>query len=344
MEWVEVTGRTVEEAKDAALDQLGVDESEAEFEVLAEPRAGLFGRLRSEARVRARVQPTAVRPKVDRGTRRRGRKDRPGPDDSAPAEGRASTAAAGDPGRSGAEPAPAAAAPSAPVAAAPSAPVAPAPAGGRRSAAAAGRGPGRGEADVAAPASNGGGRSSAAPRPARPERRPKSAVERGESVDQAPELEGDAAELGEEFLRGLVAAFGVEGTVARHELDEGETIELAVEGSDVGMLIGPRGQTLTAIQELTRTAVQRKVGDNQPRLVVDVAGYRKDRREALERFTRDIAAQVLASGTERVLEPMPAADRKVVHDTVNSIDGVSTTSEGEEPRRRVVLLPDRKGA
>jgi spoIIIJ-associated protein len=335
VEWVEVTGRTVEEAKDAALDQLGVDESEAEFEVLAEPRAGLFGRLRSEARVRARVQPTAVRPKVDRGTRRRGRKDRPGPDDSAPAEGRASTAAAGDAGRSEAGPAPAAPAPSAPVA--------PAPAAGRRSAAAAGRGPGRGEADVAAPAGNGGGRSSAAPRPARPERRPKSAVERGESVDQAPELEGDAAELGEEFLRGLVAAFGVEGTVARHELDEGETIELAVEGSDVGMLIGPRGQTLAAIQELTRTAVQRKVGDNQPRLVVDVAGYRKDRREALERFTRDIAAQVLASGRERVLEPMPAADRKVVHDTANSIDGVSTTSEGEEPRRRVVLLPDRKG-
>src|SRR5207302_2047783 len=76
MEWVEVTGRTLEEAKDAALDQLGVDESEAEFEVLEEPRAGLFGRLRAEARVRARVQPTAVRPKVDRGSRRRGRKDR----------------------------------------------------------------------------------------------------------------------------------------------------------------------------------------------------------------------------------------------------------------------------
>lgn len=76
MEWVEVTGKTVEEAKDAALDQLGVDESEAEFEVVQEPKAGLFGRLRSEARVRARVQPTAVRPKVDRGSRRRGRKDR----------------------------------------------------------------------------------------------------------------------------------------------------------------------------------------------------------------------------------------------------------------------------
>ncbi|MGH9266413.1 MAG: Jag N-terminal domain-containing protein, partial [Acidimicrobiales bacterium] len=102
MEWVEVTGRTIEEAKDAALDQLGVDESEAEFEVVQEPKAGLFGRLRAEARVRARVQPTAVRPKIDRGSRRRGRKERtdepkeaatgaaatappPAPEDSSPA-------------------------------------------------------------------------------------------------------------------------------------------------------------------------------------------------------------------------------------------------------------------
>src|SRR5438309_6507642 len=73
MEWVEVTGRTVEEAKDAALDQLGVDESDAEFEILEEPRAGLFGRLRAEARVRARVSPTAPRPKLERRRRRRER-------------------------------------------------------------------------------------------------------------------------------------------------------------------------------------------------------------------------------------------------------------------------------
>jgi spoIIIJ-associated protein len=76
MEWVEVTGRTIEEAKDAALDQLGVDESEAEFEIVEEPRSGLFGRLRAEARVRARVLPTAPRPKIDRRERRRRRPGR----------------------------------------------------------------------------------------------------------------------------------------------------------------------------------------------------------------------------------------------------------------------------
>ena len=311
MEWVEVTGRTVEEAKDAALDQLGVDESEAEFEVLAEPRAGLFGRLRVEARVRARVQPTAVRPKLDRGARRRGRKDRAGDDGGSVATGSGEPAVVED--ETNGEPMgrPSPATPPAPAA-----------------------------ATAPARSSNGGTRS-ATPRAARPERRPTSAVERGEGVYEAEEAVGDAGAVGEEFLRGLVSAFGVEGTVARHELDDGDTVELAIEGADVGMLIGSRGLTLAAIQELTRTVVQRQADDHQPRIFVDVGGYRKARREALERFTRDVAAQVVASGTERVLEPMPPADRKVVHDTANTIDGVSTASEGEEPRRRVVIIPDR---
>src|SRR3954467_15429762 len=71
MEWVETTGRTLEEAKESALDQLGVDEQDAEFEVLEEPKSGLFGRLRSEARVRARVRPTRPRPKEERRDRQR---------------------------------------------------------------------------------------------------------------------------------------------------------------------------------------------------------------------------------------------------------------------------------
>src|SRR3954452_21789478 len=77
MEWVETTGRTLADAKEAALDQLGVDESDAEFEVLEEPRSGLFGRLRGEARVRARVRPTSPRPKAERRDRRK-RRESPG--------------------------------------------------------------------------------------------------------------------------------------------------------------------------------------------------------------------------------------------------------------------------
>src|ERR1700686_4586950 len=82
MEWVETTGRTIEEAKDAALDQLGVDEADAEFEILEEAKLGLFGRLRAEARVRARVRPTTPRPKEDRHRRRR----RPASDGTSPAK------------------------------------------------------------------------------------------------------------------------------------------------------------------------------------------------------------------------------------------------------------------
>lgn len=295
MEWVEVTAKTIEEAKEEALDQLGVDETEAEFEVLEEPKAGLFGRVRAEARVRARVQPTAVRPKVERGSRRRGRKDRP-EDVGRPAEVEVPPGETGVPA-------------------------------------------------VASQVSTGPEVRSPAPsRPGRPKRAPKSAAERKEPMHESdPQSQGEAGEVGEEFLQGLIVAFGVTATVAVHELDEGDMVELTVDGDDVGMLIGPRGQTLAALQELTRTVVQRKAESHQ-RVIVDVGGYSKARREALARFTQDVAAEVVSSGVARVLEPMPPADRKVVHDTVNGIDGVSTTSEGEEPRRRVVVSPDEAGA
>jgi spoIIIJ-associated protein len=285
VEWVEVTGRTIEEAKDAALDQLGVDESEAEFEVLEEPKAGLFGRLRAEARVRARVAPTAVRPKVDRRERRK-RRDRPS-DGAAPV----------------------------PVAAEATAAPPPVAAPGRRSEPRGGRRGGGGES-----------------------RRSSTTEAEGDTMQGAGPPGADAVEMGEEFVTGLVGAFGLECQVSANDLD-GDMVEIAVEGDDVGLLIGPKGHTLAAIQELTRTVVSRKSGDAHPRLVVDVAGYRKARREALERFTRDVAGQVVASGVARVLEPMPPPDRKVVHDTANTIAGVATTSEGEDPRRRVVISP-----
>jgi spoIIIJ-associated protein len=146
------------------------------------------------------------------------------------------------------------------------------------------------------------------------------------------------AEVARVFLDGLVERFGASATVEVRPIDE-DTVELAVVGDDLGLLIGPKGNTLAAVQELARTVVQRKTGGRNGRLLVDVGGYRQARREALERFTRQVADEVKASGRARGLEPMSPADRKVVHDTVNDIDGVETTSEGEEPRRRVVIVP-----
>ncbi len=152
------------------------------------------------------------------------------------------------------------------------------------------------------------------------------------------EDDGDAAEVAEEFLTGLLTAFGAPAHLDRRDVDD-DTVEIAITGDDLGLLIGPRGQTLAALQELTRTVVQRRIVGHSPRLLLDVGGYRQARRQALERFTRSVADQVRSSGSAVALEPMPAPDRKVVHDTVNSLDGVSTTSEGEDPDRRVVIQP-----
>ena len=148
-------------------------------------------------------------------------------------------------------------------------------------------------------------------------------------------------EVVQSFLVDLVDAFGLDGEVTMSTAPDDGALELAVDGGDLGLLIGPKGQTLQAIQELSRSVLQRqRPGETHARVRVDVSGYRERRKAALERFTRTVAADVAESGQARALEPMGAADRKVVHDTVNAIDGVHTISQGEEPRRRVVLLPD----
>ena len=144
-----------------------------------------------------------------------------------------------------------------------------------------------------------------------------------------------------DFLRGLAEQFGIEGSQTETERVDDGTMEIRLTGGDLGLLIGPKGQTLYLIQELARTAVQRRGGGiHEGRVRIDIAGYRQRRSEALARFTEQVAQDVLSSGKPKSLEPMNPADRKVVHDTVNDIVGVRTISEGEEPRRRVVVLPN----
>ncbi len=142
------------------------------------------------------------------------------------------------------------------------------------------------------------------------------------------------------FLIDLLDAFGLDGEVTATPAEEG-AVELAVAGDDLGLLIGPKGATLQAIQELSRSVLQRQLpGESHARIRVDVSGYRARRKEALEGFVRKVAEDVLSSGARKALEPMAPPDRKVVHDTVNDIDGVHTMSEGEDARRRVVIIPD----
>lgn len=271
---------------DAALDELGVDEEDAEFEIVGEAKLGLFGRLREEARVRARVRPTKPRPKEDHRDRRRR--------------------------RAGAS-------------------------SGQRATEAEGAGAGREQSTTAATRTEGaveerpmaGGEDVPAAPP------PPQARSEGRQMDQEVPL-AEQGDVARRFLEGMLEAFAAVGTVELRQVDE-ETVELAISGDQLGLLIGPRGTTLNAVQEVTRTVVQRQTGGRSGRILVDVEGYRQKRKAALQRFTREVAARVKETGIREALEPMLPADRKVVHDTVNEIDGVSTTSEGEEPRRRVII-------
>ncbi len=107
---------------------------------------------------------------------------------------------------------------------------------------------------------------------------------------------------------------------------------------DMSLLIGRHGQTLEAIQELTRMAVARKL-DQRVRIIVDVEDYRKRRESRLEEHARELAERVASSGREEELEPMNSYERKLVHDAAAEVDGVETISRGEEPGRYVVILP-----
>lgn len=349
MEWVVTTGRSVEEALETALDQLGVDEHDAEVEVMQQPQRGLFRRMRSEARIRARVRPSVPPPKLDRRDRRR--RDRNGRDGarsrSRPKGRSANGRAAGggqkpDKGRDGAKER----------------------GKGRSTAAAAGRERSDGSAadqDAAAgaaAAAPGNGRSSddageqqsgkngRSRRRRRPRRRGGNAEGAREVSDSTatdtdrPVLDIEAQRAAvEDFLQGLVGAFDRDDVTVTTTVDD-ETIDAAVEGAELGLLVGQKGVTLQALQELVRSVVQRQfVGQSHARVRVDVAGYRARRREALERFTLEVADNVRASGVAKALNPMGAVDRKIVHDAVNPLDGVETVSEGEDEARHVVIRP-----
>jgi spoIIIJ-associated protein len=315
MEWVETTGRTVEEAKDAALDQLGVDEQDAEFDVLEEPKSGLFGRLRQEARVRARVRPTKPRAKVERRDRKRGKAVT---SDDAVDTGSES---AEKPVRKAAKK----------TTKATKATKATKTAAKTTKAAATAVEPAADAAEQTAPAKAGSSRPRGG-RAAKPVAEPT-----GDVAVTDLDLDAQGANV-RSFLEGLADAFDVEAEVSVAAVDE-ETLEAQMTGEDLGLLIGPKGLTLQAVQELAR-AILSKEGPGSARLRIDIGGYRERRREALERFSTQVAEQVLASGEAASLEPMSPADRKVVHDTINDIEGVHTISEGEDTRRRVVVLPD----
>jgi len=150
------------------------------------------------------------------------------------------------------------------------------------------------------------------------------------------EREGEVAA---DFLERLLDIADLDGDI---DVDvDGDRAAVAIVDSEEGRvprrLVGPDGRVLEALQELTRLAVQTATGERS-RLMLDVAGYRADRRTTLVNLARQVIAEVKASGVAQPLAPMSAFERKVVHDEVTAA-GLSSESEGIEPHRHIVIAP-----
>ncbi|MBY6707474.1 protein jag [Rhodococcus sp. BP-241] len=166
-----------------------------------------------------------------------------------------------------------------------------------------------------------------------------------ESDTQADEPEGDAedylveeGEIAGDYLEQLLDVLDFDGDI---DLDvEGDRAVVSIDGGkDLNKLVGRKGEVLDALQELTRLAVQQSTGDRS-KLMLDVAGWRAGRREELTRLGTEAAERVAASGDSEPLEPMTPFERKIVHDAVATIAGVTSESDGVEPNRHVVVVKE----
>ena len=145
------------------------------------------------------------------------------------------------------------------------------------------------------------------------------------------------AELAEDFLEGLLERMGVDADLDHGVVDGVMYVDVLAGGDEgIGLLIGRHGQTLDSLQELMRSAVQRQTL-SPCRVMVDIEDYRKRRRSQLADRARASAAKVRRTGKPERLEPMNSYERKIIHDTATEVGGVETSSEGEEPERRVVI-------
>jgi spoIIIJ-associated protein len=158
------------------------------------------------------------------------------------------------------------------------------------------------------------------------------------SEDQEERLVAEG-EIAGDYLEELLDLLDFDGDI---DLDvEGNRAVVSIDGgTDLEKLVGRRGEVLDALQELTRLAVHQKTGERS-RLMLDVAGWRRRRREELAGLGHKVAERVLESGEREQLAPMTPFERKIVHDAVAAVSGVRSESEGQEPARRVVVLLDR---
>jgi spoIIIJ-associated protein len=290
VEYVEVRGKTVEVAVEAALQELGIDRDRADIEVIQSPEKGFLGMGGKDAVVRVKAKPQQKR----RRRRRRGAGDQAGGDEGS----------RGTPRSSG---------------------------GGGRDRAAKDKNDRRGKPG------DGNRSRSGRPQGARSDDRRDTDDRQRKDRPVKEETEvsiEEQAPVVESFLKGLVEAFGLEGSVS--VTTEDDVIVADVSGPQTEAMVGPRGSTIEAIHELTKTVLQRQT-QASARVRLDIAGYAERRRQALAIYANQLIDQVLSEGGEVMLEPMSAGDRKTIHDAVAEREGVRSYSEGEAPQRFVVI-------
>jgi spoIIIJ-associated protein len=164
------------------------------------------------------------------------------------------------------------------------------------------------------------------------------------SGDDGEDAAGGSSRVDELEAEGEIAADYLEELLDIADLDgdldmdvEGDRAAVSIVGAELSQLVGRDGEVLEALQELTRLAVYRETGERS-RLMLDISGYRADKRAQLERLAAETVAKVKESGEPAALDPMSPFERKVVHDAVAAA-GLTSESEGVEPRRFVVVLP-----
>mgnify|MGYP001355372220 CR=1 FL=1 len=157
---------------------------------------------------------------------------------------------------------------------------------------------------------------------------------RSMSVEEQLVREGD---LAGDYLERLLDILDYDGDIDL-DVQNGRAVVSIDGGKDLGKLVGERGEVLEALQELTRLAVQQASG-SRSRLMLDIAGWRRARRAELTELGARTAKEVLATRRPIRLRPMTPFERKVIHDAVARVKGVTSESEGEEPRRQVVVFP-----
>lgn len=337
MDWIVTTAPTVDEAQSRALDLLGVDQADAEVQVLEEGKTGLFGRVKSEARVRARIKPKAPPAKEERrggnnrnrtsnNSRNRGGNNRSGRGQSkqsqsgSPRDGNKQKSSGQSKNQTGRNDSNA----------------------GKQNNRNSG---GRSDANSGSKKNSGSNRTSGGAQVAAAAAAGGRSSGGGRGNNDRPNRE-DRVEMPideqrstlEAFVSGVAASFDSKSKVTLTE--EETTLTAQVNGGDLGRLIGKKAATLQAFEELARTAMHRAAdGRRYHRIQVDVDDHRARRREALARFATDTAQRVADSGESVAMEPMGAADRKLIHDAVGEVAGVETMSEGRDPRRYIVILP-----